>query len=66
MSQGVQSQGNQTILMLPQDITTIFYKMDEIYQIHKEFVDELTEKVNNWSDEQRIATAVKRLVSVLI
>jgi hypothetical protein len=45
-----------------EDITTIFYKMDDFYQIHKEFVEELGKKVMNWSDEQRIAEAVKKLV----
>lgn len=56
------NQNSQTGIS-PQDITTIFYKMDDFFQIHKEFVDELTEKVKKWSDDQRIAEAVKRLVS---
>ncbi|XP_053375064.1 breakpoint cluster region protein-like isoform X2 [Mercenaria mercenaria] len=56
------SQGSQANIMSLEDITTIFYKMDDFFQIHKEFVEELTAKVKDWSDLQRIAEAVKRLV----
>ncbi|XP_060576967.1 active breakpoint cluster region-related protein-like [Ruditapes philippinarum] len=57
------SHGTQASTLMPlEDITTIFYKMDDFFQIHKEFVEELGKKVMNWSDEQRIAEAVKKLV----
>ncbi|XP_052270328.1 active breakpoint cluster region-related protein-like isoform X21 [Dreissena polymorpha] len=49
-------------LIAPEDVTTIFYKMDEFYTIHKTFVSELEAKVKNWSDDQQIAEAVKKLV----
>ncbi|KAL4224066.1 hypothetical protein ACF0H5_017523 [Mactra antiquata] len=45
-----------------EDVTTMFYKMDDFYHIHKEFVEQLTEKLKNWSDDQTIAEAVKQLV----
>ena len=45
-----------------EDITTIFYMMDHIYQKHKEFVDSLKEKVVNWSDEQTIGESFKIMV----
>lgn len=45
-----------------EDITTIFYMMDQIYQKHKEFVDSLKEKVENWSDEQTIGESFKIMV----
>ncbi|WAR03540.1 ABR-like protein [Mya arenaria] len=44
------------------DVTTIFYKIDDFYQIHKEFVHELEAKVKAWSDRQEIAYIVKKLV----
>lgn len=46
-----------------QDVTTIFYKMDDFHHIHKEFVDDLEDKLRHWSDEQQIAEPVKKLVS---
>ena len=46
-----------------EDITTIFYMMDQIYQKHKEFVDSLKEKVENWSDEQTIGESFKIMVN---
>ena len=45
-----------------EDITTIFYMMDQIYQKHKEFVDSLSEKVKDWSDEQTIGESFKIMV----
>lgn len=48
-----------------EDVTTIFYKMDDFHHIHKSFVDELEAKLKNWSDDQQIAEAVKQLVKVL-
>ncbi|KAH3857558.1 hypothetical protein DPMN_100168 [Dreissena polymorpha] len=53
-------------LIDPEDVTTIFYKMDEFYTIHKTFVSELEAKVKNWSDDQQIAEAVKKLVGYSI
>lgn len=55
-----------THLIAPEDVTTIFYKMDEFYTIHKTFVSELEAKVKNWSDDQQIAEAVKKLVGNLV
>lgn len=45
-----------------EDITTIFYMMDQIYQKHKEFVDSLKVKVEHWSDEQTIGESFKIMV----
>jgi len=56
---------NPTSVITLEDITTIFYKMDDFYQIHHEFVTEMNKKVQNWSDDQEIADDVKKLVRIL-
>jgi len=55
---------NPTSVITLEDITTIFYKMDDFYQIHHEFVTEMNKKVQNWSDDQEIADDVKKLVRI--
>jgi len=55
---------NPTSVITLEDITTIFYKMDDFYQIHHEFVSEMNKKVQNWSDDQEIADDVKKLVRI--
>ncbi|XP_071180884.1 active breakpoint cluster region-related protein-like isoform X1 [Mytilus edulis] len=44
-----------------EDLSTIFYKVEEIKQYHQTFVQSLQEKVNNWSDEQKIGEIFKEL-----
>ena len=61
----VASDPSQKISISMEDITTIFYMMDQIYQKHKEFVDSLKEKVENWSDEQTIGESFKLMVQYL-
>ena len=59
----VASDPSQKISM--EDITTIFYMMDQIYQKHKEFVDSLKEKVEHWSDDQTIGESFKIMVLLI-
>lgn len=49
-----------------EDLSTIFYKVEEIKQYHQTFVQSLQEKVNNWSDEQKIGEIFKELVSYFV
>ena len=46
-----------------EDLTEIFYKIEEIYQYHKQFVSNLTSKLENWTDEQEVGPIFKELVS---
>lgn len=49
--------------MLPlEDLSTIFYKIEDIKQYHQTFVDQLEEKVDTWSDDQEIGHIFKELV----
>ena len=56
----------QQTLIAVEDVTTIFYKLDDIFQIHKEFVDDLEKKVTTWSDDQNIGDTFKTLVSGIL
>lgn len=45
-----------------EDLTTIFYKVEDIHVHHKKFVTSLKEKVDQWSDEQEIGRIFKELI----
>uniref|UniRef100_A0AAY4A5J3 BCR activator of RhoGEF and GTPase n=1 Tax=Denticeps clupeoides TaxID=299321 RepID=A0AAY4A5J3_9TELE len=44
---------SQPVLTVPQ-IETIFFKVPELYEIHKEFYDGLLPRVQQWSHHQRV------------
>uniref|UniRef100_A0A6Q2WR59 BCR activator of RhoGEF and GTPase n=1 Tax=Esox lucius TaxID=8010 RepID=A0A6Q2WR59_ESOLU len=44
---------SQPVLTIPQ-IETIFFKVPELYEIHKEFYDHLLPRVQQWSHHQRV------------
>lgn len=45
-----------------EDLSKIFYNIEEIKKFHHTFINNLEEKVQNWSDEQRIGEIFKELV----
>ncbi|XP_033748083.1 LOW QUALITY PROTEIN: active breakpoint cluster region-related protein-like [Pecten maximus] len=45
-----------------EDLTTIFYKVEDIHVHHKTFVSSLKEKVDQWSDDQEIGRIFKELI----
>ena len=45
-----------------EDINSIFSNLQQLQNIHKEFVEGLHNKVNNWSPEQTIGDVFKCLV----
>ncbi|XP_021361424.1 active breakpoint cluster region-related protein-like isoform X2 [Mizuhopecten yessoensis] len=45
-----------------EDLTTIFYKVEDIHVHHKTFVSSLKEKVDQWSDDQEIGQIFKELI----
>ncbi|KAL5017150.1 hypothetical protein ScPMuIL_006739 [Solemya velum] len=53
--------GTHTLISL-EDVTTIFYKVEDIYKHHQGFVQDLQNKLQNWSDEQQIGKTFKVLV----
>uniref|UniRef100_A0A8C8K2L9 Breakpoint cluster region protein n=1 Tax=Oncorhynchus tshawytscha TaxID=74940 RepID=A0A8C8K2L9_ONCTS len=44
---------SQPVLTIPQ-IETIFFKVPELYEVHKEFYDGLLPRVQQWSHHQRV------------
>ncbi|KAJ8346523.1 hypothetical protein SKAU_G00279240 [Synaphobranchus kaupii] len=52
---------SQPVLSLPQ-IDTIFFKVPELYDIHKEFYDGLLPRVQQWSHHQRVGDLFHKLV----
>nr|XP_054101056.1 breakpoint cluster region protein-like isoform X2 [Callithrix jacchus] len=55
---------SQPVLM-SQQIETIFFKVPELYEIHKEFYDELFPRVQQWSHQQRVGDLFQKLASQL-
>ncbi|KAJ8384919.1 hypothetical protein AAFF_G00197270 [Aldrovandia affinis] len=55
---------SQPVLSLPQ-IDTIFYKVPELYEVHKEFYDGLLPRVQQWSHHQRVGELFHKLASQL-
>lgn len=52
---------SQPVLTLAQ-IETIFFKVPELYEIHKEFYDGLLPRVQQWSHHQRVGDLFQKLV----
>lgn len=52
---------SQPVLTVAQ-IETIFFKVPELYEIHKEFYDGLLPRVQQWSHHQRVGDLFQRLV----
>ncbi|XP_053136437.1 breakpoint cluster region protein isoform X2 [Hemicordylus capensis] len=48
-----------------QQIETIFFKVPELYEIHKEFYDGLFPRVQQWSHQQRVGDLFQKLASQL-
>ncbi|XP_038618376.1 breakpoint cluster region protein [Tachyglossus aculeatus] len=48
-----------------QQIETIFFKVPELYEIHKEFYDRLFPRVQQWSHQQRVGDLFQKLASQL-
>ncbi|KAG5840734.1 hypothetical protein ANANG_G00191820 [Anguilla anguilla] len=55
---------SQPVLTL-QQIETIFFKVPELYEIHKEFYDGLQPRVQQWSHHQRVGDLFQKLASQL-
>lgn len=51
-------------VLTSQQIETIFFKVPELYEIHKEFYDGLFPRVQQWSHQQRVGDLFQKLVSV--
>lgn len=54
---------SQPVLTL-QQIETIFYKIQDIYEIHKEFYDSLCPKVQQWDSNITMGHLFQKLVRV--
>nr|XP_033811667.1 breakpoint cluster region protein isoform X1 [Geotrypetes seraphini] len=48
-----------------QQIETIFFKVPELYEIHKDFYDKLFPRVQQWSHQQRVGDLFQKLASQL-
>ena len=53
---------SQPVLTVAQ-IETIFFKVPELYEIHREFYDGLLPRVQQWSHHQRVGDLFQKLVS---
>ena len=62
----LQTKSLQEHRMCPlEDLSKIFYNVEEIKKFHHTFISNLEEKVKNWSDEQRIGEIFKELTVYL-
>ncbi|XP_014305942.1 breakpoint cluster region protein-like [Myotis lucifugus] len=52
-------------VLTSQQIETIFFKVPELYEIHKEFYDGLCPRVQQWSHQQRVGDLFQKLASQL-
>uniref|UniRef100_K7FJ81 BCR activator of RhoGEF and GTPase n=1 Tax=Pelodiscus sinensis TaxID=13735 RepID=K7FJ81_PELSI len=52
-------------VLTSQQIETIFFKVPELYEIHKEFYDGLLPRVQKWSHQQRVGDLFQKLASQL-
>uniref|UniRef100_G1PKR6 DH domain-containing protein n=1 Tax=Myotis lucifugus TaxID=59463 RepID=G1PKR6_MYOLU len=48
-------------VLTSQQIETIFFKVPELYEIHKEFYDGLCPRVQQWSHQQRVGDLFQKL-----
>uniref|UniRef100_A0A673ZHQ2 BCR activator of RhoGEF and GTPase n=1 Tax=Salmo trutta TaxID=8032 RepID=A0A673ZHQ2_SALTR len=55
---------SQPVLTIPQ-IETIFFKVPELYEVHKEFYDGLLPRVQQWSHHQRVGDLFQKQASQL-
>ncbi|XP_077479736.1 breakpoint cluster region protein isoform X2 [Stigmatopora argus] len=55
---------SQPVLSISQ-IETIFFKVPELYEVHKEFYDGLLPRVQQWSHHQRVGDLFQKLASQL-
>ncbi|XP_015221791.2 breakpoint cluster region protein isoform X1 [Lepisosteus oculatus] len=55
---------SQPVLTMPQ-IETIFFKVPELYEIHREFYDGLLPRVQQWSHHQCVGDLFQKLASQL-
>lgn len=53
-------------VLTSQQIETIFFKVPELYEIHKEFYDGLFPRVQQWSHQQRVGDLFQKLVSPFV
>ncbi|KAL7983183.1 hypothetical protein Chor_000045 [Crotalus horridus] len=52
-------------VLTSQQIETIFFKVPELYEIHKDFYDGLFPRVHQWSHQQRVGDLFQKLASQL-
>uniref|UniRef100_G1SMT6 BCR activator of RhoGEF and GTPase n=1 Tax=Oryctolagus cuniculus TaxID=9986 RepID=G1SMT6_RABIT len=52
-------------VLTSQQIETIFFKVPELYEIHKDFYDGLFPRVQRWSHQQRVGDLFQKLASQL-
>ncbi|XP_002830947.3 breakpoint cluster region protein [Pongo abelii] len=52
-------------VLTSQQIETIFFKVPELYEIHKEFYDGLFPRVQQWSHQQQVGDLFQKLASQL-
>ena len=52
---------SQPVLTVAQ-IETIFFKVPELYEVHREFYDGLLPRVQQWSHHQRVGDLFQKLV----
>ncbi|XP_004843594.1 breakpoint cluster region protein [Heterocephalus glaber] len=52
-------------VLTSQQIETIFFKVPELFEIHKEFYDGLFPRVQQWSHQQRVGDLFQKLASQL-
>jgi breakpoint cluster region protein len=50
-------------MLSTQQIETIFFKVPELHQIHKDFYDALLPRVQDWSSQRCVGDLFQRLVS---
>lgn len=54
----------ETPMCLMEDVTTMFYQVEEIHVQHGNFVEKLQAKVDTWSDTQKVGDTFKELVGL--
>ncbi|XP_077016290.1 breakpoint cluster region protein isoform X2 [Tamandua tetradactyla] len=52
-------------VLTSQQIETIFFKVPELYEIHREFYDALLPRVQQWGHQQRVGDLFQKLASQL-
>lgn len=54
---------SQPVLTI-QQVETIFYKIQDIFEIHKEFYDALLPNIQHWDEKVTVGHLFQKLVSV--